>query len=123
MKLIHLNQRQLAARWDISEATLEHWRGEAYRKATLSLVLNRPAFGGDVKPVITGNFVAKIESTCRFGCARCISAYEFRLFLFETSAWKKTSVLHDIVICNGYRIQFDDPPAIFTLGWIFGINS
>ena len=26
MKVVHLNQKQLAARWCISEATLERWR-------------------------------------------------------------------------------------------------
>jgi hypothetical protein len=26
MGVAHLNQKQLAARWSISEATLEHWR-------------------------------------------------------------------------------------------------
>ena len=28
MEIAHFNQRQLAARWDISEATLERWRSE-----------------------------------------------------------------------------------------------
>ena len=28
MSVKHLNQRQLAARWDVSEATLERWRTE-----------------------------------------------------------------------------------------------
>ena len=28
MEVVHSNQRQLAARWDISEATLERWRSE-----------------------------------------------------------------------------------------------
>lgn len=26
MEIIHFNQRSLAARWDVSEATLERWR-------------------------------------------------------------------------------------------------
>ncbi len=26
MEVVHFNQRQLSARWDISEATLERWR-------------------------------------------------------------------------------------------------
>ncbi|MFC7459159.1 DNA-binding protein [Hydrogenophaga defluvii] len=26
MEIVHFNQRQLAARWNISEATLERWR-------------------------------------------------------------------------------------------------
>jgi len=26
MEVVHLNQKQLAARWNISEATLERWR-------------------------------------------------------------------------------------------------
>ena len=28
MEIVHFNQRQLAARWAISEATLERWRSE-----------------------------------------------------------------------------------------------
>ena len=28
MDVVHLNQKQLAARWNISEATLERWRSE-----------------------------------------------------------------------------------------------
>ena len=28
MEIIHLNQRTLATRWDVSEATLERWRSE-----------------------------------------------------------------------------------------------
>lgn len=28
MDVVHFNQKQLAARWDISEATLERWRCE-----------------------------------------------------------------------------------------------
>lgn len=28
MEVVHFNQRQLAARWDVSEATLERWRCE-----------------------------------------------------------------------------------------------
>ena len=28
MNIKHLNQRQLADRWDVSEATLERWRSE-----------------------------------------------------------------------------------------------
>ena len=28
MEIVHFNQRQLAARWNISEATLERWRSE-----------------------------------------------------------------------------------------------
>ena len=28
MNVKHLNQRQLADRWDVSEATLERWRSE-----------------------------------------------------------------------------------------------
>lgn len=29
MTVIHINQRQLANRWCVSEATLERWRSEA----------------------------------------------------------------------------------------------
>ena len=28
MEVVHLNQKQLAARWSISEASLERWRSE-----------------------------------------------------------------------------------------------
>ena len=28
MDVVHLNQKQLAARWSISETTLERWRSE-----------------------------------------------------------------------------------------------
>lgn len=28
MEVAHFNQKQLAARWDVSEATLERWRTE-----------------------------------------------------------------------------------------------
>ncbi len=28
MEVVHLNQKQLAARWNISEASLERWRSE-----------------------------------------------------------------------------------------------
>ena len=28
MEVVHINQKQLAARWCISEATLERWRSE-----------------------------------------------------------------------------------------------
>ena len=28
MDVVHLNQKQLAARWNISEASLERWRSE-----------------------------------------------------------------------------------------------
>ena len=37
------------------------------------------------------------------GCGRCISACEPRLFVFETIAWKKTSVLQDADRCTGCR--------------------
>ena len=37
MEVIHLNQRQLAARWDISEATLECWRSEGMGSKLLKL--------------------------------------------------------------------------------------
>jgi len=33
----HLNQRQLAARWDVSEATLERWRSEGIGPVFLKL--------------------------------------------------------------------------------------
>jgi ferredoxin len=45
--------------------------------------------------------IAQIDQARCSGCGRCISACEFRLFSFETKAWKKTSVLHDIDRCNG----------------------
>ena len=37
MEVIHFNQRQLAARWDISEATLERWRSEGIGPKFLKL--------------------------------------------------------------------------------------
>ena len=33
----HLNQRQLAERWDVSEATLERWRSEGIGPVFLKL--------------------------------------------------------------------------------------
>jgi Fe-S-cluster-containing dehydrogenase component len=40
--------------------------------------------------------LAKIDPTRCSGCGTCISACEFRLFAFETKAWKKKSVLQNI---------------------------
>ncbi len=37
MNVKHLNQRQLAERWDISEATLERWRTEGIGPVFLKL--------------------------------------------------------------------------------------
>lgn len=37
MSIKHLNQRQLADRWDISEATLERWRSEGIGPVFLKL--------------------------------------------------------------------------------------
>lgn len=37
MEVIHINQRQLAARWDMSEATLERWRSEGIGPPYLKL--------------------------------------------------------------------------------------
>ncbi|MGC1951022.1 MAG: DNA-binding protein [Gammaproteobacteria bacterium] len=37
MDVLHLNQKQLAARWSISEATLERWRSEGIRSKFLEL--------------------------------------------------------------------------------------
>lgn len=37
MAVIHLNQKQLATRWNISEATLERWRGEGIGPKFLKL--------------------------------------------------------------------------------------
>ncbi|PKO62027.1 MAG: FeS-binding protein [Betaproteobacteria bacterium HGW-Betaproteobacteria-18] len=45
--------------------------------------------------------IAKIDATRCSGCGRCISACEFRLFAFETRAWKKTSVMHNADQCSG----------------------
>ena len=36
-KVKHLNQRQLADRWDVSEATLERWRTEGIGPVFLKL--------------------------------------------------------------------------------------
>ena len=37
MEIIHLNQRQLANRWGVSEATLERWRAEGIGPQYLKL--------------------------------------------------------------------------------------
>ena len=37
MDVIHLNQRSLATRWDVSEATLERWRTEGIGPKYLKL--------------------------------------------------------------------------------------
>ncbi|WP_031595375.1 helix-turn-helix domain-containing protein [Ferrovum myxofaciens] len=37
MSVKHLNQRQLADRWDISDATLERWRSEGIGPVFLKL--------------------------------------------------------------------------------------
>lgn len=37
MSIKHLNQRQLADRWDVSEATLERWRSEGIGPVYLKL--------------------------------------------------------------------------------------
>lgn len=37
MSIKHLNQRQLADRWDVSEATLERWRSEGIGPVFLKL--------------------------------------------------------------------------------------
>lgn len=37
MNIKHLNQRQLADRWDVSEATLERWRSEGIGPIYLKL--------------------------------------------------------------------------------------
>lgn len=37
MSVKHLNQRQLADRWDVSEATLERWRTEGLGPVFLKL--------------------------------------------------------------------------------------
>lgn len=37
MEVVHLNQKQLAARWFISEATLERWRSEGLGPKFLKL--------------------------------------------------------------------------------------
>ena len=37
MKVVHFNQRQLATRWAISEATLERWRCEGIGPKFLKL--------------------------------------------------------------------------------------
>ena len=34
MSVKHLNQRQLAERWNVAEATLERWRSARQRQAT-----------------------------------------------------------------------------------------
>lgn len=37
MEVVHFNQRQLAARWDISEAALERWRSDGIGPKFLKL--------------------------------------------------------------------------------------
>ncbi len=37
MSVKHLNQRQLAERWDVSEATLERWRSDGIGPVFLKL--------------------------------------------------------------------------------------
>ena len=37
MEIVHFNQRQLATRWAISEATLERWRSEGISPKFLKL--------------------------------------------------------------------------------------
>lgn len=37
MEIIHFNQRNLAKRWDVSEATLERWRTEGIGPKYLKL--------------------------------------------------------------------------------------
>jgi predicted DNA-binding transcriptional regulator AlpA len=37
MEVVHLNQRQLATRWGVSEATLERWRSEGIGPKFLKL--------------------------------------------------------------------------------------
>ena len=44
--------------------------------------------------------IARIDAARCSGCGRCISACAFRLFAFETHAWKKTAVMHDADQCN-----------------------
>ena len=39
MEVVHLNQKQLAARWHLSEASLERWRSEGRVKLTLTQFL------------------------------------------------------------------------------------
>lgn len=37
MEVVHLNQKQVAARWSVSEATLERWRSEGIGPKFLKL--------------------------------------------------------------------------------------
>ena len=37
MEVLHMNQRQLANRWDVSEACLERWRSEGIDPSYLKL--------------------------------------------------------------------------------------
>ena len=37
MEVVHLNQKQLATRWGVSEATLERWRSEGIGPKFLKL--------------------------------------------------------------------------------------
>jgi predicted site-specific integrase-resolvase len=38
MEVFHLNQKQLAIRWDVSEATLERWRSDGIGPVFLKLL-------------------------------------------------------------------------------------
>ncbi len=38
MDVVNINQKQLAARWDMSEATLERWRSEGIGPQFIKLV-------------------------------------------------------------------------------------
>jgi hypothetical protein len=46
MEVVHLNQKQLAARWSISEATLERWRSEGMGPKFLKLCVRISAHRG-----------------------------------------------------------------------------
>ena len=39
MEVFHLNQKQLAIRWDVSEATLERWRSDGIGPVFLKLLV------------------------------------------------------------------------------------
>lgn len=45
--------------------------------------------------------IAHIDPARCTGCGRCISACALRLIAFETTNWKKRSVLQDTERCTG----------------------
>ncbi len=81
-------------RFDTSARMIYKWNN--FRIEENSMALQNP-----MNPTAMADQIAEIDPTRCSGCGRCISACEFRLFSFETKAWKKTSVLRDATLCSG----------------------